>query len=142
VSGQHHAPAALYPRGKSPRYPLYRRLGGPQTRSGRRGYRKNPLPLWGIEPRPSSQQSDTALTELLENLVLDLKMLHTPEPLSLMTRLRVGRPGSILGRAAFVSSPQRPHLFSLPSGGYRDGFLGDKKGRGVNLRPHFNLEHV
>jgi hypothetical protein len=42
VSGQHHAPAALYPRGKSPRYPLYRRLGGPQSRSGRRGYRKNP----------------------------------------------------------------------------------------------------
>jgi hypothetical protein len=27
VSGQHHAPAALYPRGKDPRYPLYRRLG-------------------------------------------------------------------------------------------------------------------
>jgi hypothetical protein len=26
VSGQHHAPAALYPRGKEPRYPLYRRL--------------------------------------------------------------------------------------------------------------------
>jgi hypothetical protein len=34
VSGQHHAPAALYPRGKDPRYPLYRRLGGPQRRSG------------------------------------------------------------------------------------------------------------
>jgi hypothetical protein len=34
VSGQHHAPAALYPRGKDPRYPLYRRLGGPQSRSG------------------------------------------------------------------------------------------------------------
>jgi hypothetical protein len=30
VSGQRHAPAALYPRGKDPRYPLYRRLGGPQ----------------------------------------------------------------------------------------------------------------
>jgi hypothetical protein len=29
VSGQRHAPAALYPRGKDPRYPLYRRLGGP-----------------------------------------------------------------------------------------------------------------
>jgi hypothetical protein len=27
VSGQRHAPAALYPRGKDPRYPLYRRLG-------------------------------------------------------------------------------------------------------------------
>jgi hypothetical protein len=28
VSGQRHAPAALYPRGKNPRYPLDRRLGG------------------------------------------------------------------------------------------------------------------
>jgi hypothetical protein len=33
VSGQLDAPAAL-PRGKSPQYPLYRRLGGPQSRSG------------------------------------------------------------------------------------------------------------
>jgi hypothetical protein len=41
VNGQHHAPAALYPRGKSPQYPLYRRLGGPQSRSGRRGYKKS-----------------------------------------------------------------------------------------------------
>jgi hypothetical protein len=37
VNGQNHAPAVLYPRGKSPPYPLYRRLGGPQSRSGRRG---------------------------------------------------------------------------------------------------------
>jgi hypothetical protein len=28
VSDQHHAPAALYPRGKDPRYPLDKRLGG------------------------------------------------------------------------------------------------------------------
>jgi len=33
VGGQGHAPAALPP-GKT-RYPLYRRLGGPQSRSGR-----------------------------------------------------------------------------------------------------------
>ena len=33
VGGQHHAPAALPPR--KTRYPLYRRLGGPQGRSGR-----------------------------------------------------------------------------------------------------------
>jgi hypothetical protein len=33
MGGQHHAPAALPP-GKT-RYPLYRRLGGPQGRSGR-----------------------------------------------------------------------------------------------------------
>jgi hypothetical protein len=30
-------PRPLYPRGKSPRYPLERRLGGPQSRSGRFG---------------------------------------------------------------------------------------------------------
>jgi hypothetical protein len=36
VSGQLHAPAALPPE-KSPRYPFYRRLGGPQSRSGRYG---------------------------------------------------------------------------------------------------------
>jgi len=34
VSGQRHAPAALPP-GKEIRYPLYRRLGGPQVRSER-----------------------------------------------------------------------------------------------------------
>jgi hypothetical protein len=41
-----------------PRFLLYRRLGGPHSRSGRRGYRKNPLPLSGIEP-----QSGTILSE-------------------------------------------------------------------------------
>jgi len=34
VSGQQHAPAALYPRGKT-RYLFYKRLGGAQARSGR-----------------------------------------------------------------------------------------------------------
>jgi hypothetical protein len=51
ASGQRHAPAALYPQGKDPRNPLYRRLGGLRSRSGHRGYRKNPLSLPGIEPR-------------------------------------------------------------------------------------------
>ena len=46
VGGQRHGPAALPP-GKT-RYPLYRRLGGPQGRSGR--MRKiSPLP--GFDPR-------------------------------------------------------------------------------------------
>jgi hypothetical protein len=46
VGGQHHAPAALSP-GKT-RYPLHRRLGGPQGRSGR--VRKI-SPLSGLDPR-------------------------------------------------------------------------------------------
>jgi hypothetical protein len=33
-------PLPLYPRAKSPRYPFDRRLGGPQSRSGRRGEEK------------------------------------------------------------------------------------------------------
>jgi hypothetical protein len=44
VSGQLHAPAALPP-GKDTRYPLDRRLGGPQSQSGRGGEEKNSQPL-------------------------------------------------------------------------------------------------
>jgi len=46
VGGQRLAPAAL-PRGKT-RYPLYKRLGGPQGRSGQ--VRKNSPPP-GFNPR-------------------------------------------------------------------------------------------
>jgi hypothetical protein len=46
VSGQHHAPAALYPR-----YPLYRRLGGPQSRSGHKRLEEKSSAPAGIEPR-------------------------------------------------------------------------------------------
>jgi len=49
VSGQLHAPAALSP-GRSPSYPLDRRLGGPQRRSGRGGEEKNFQPPPAIEP--------------------------------------------------------------------------------------------
>jgi hypothetical protein len=43
-------------RGKDPRYPFYRRVGGPQNRFGHRGYGKILFPLSGIEPqtRPAS----------------------------------------------------------------------------------------
>jgi hypothetical protein len=37
------------PPGKDPQYPLDRNLGGPQSWSGHRGYRKNPSPLPGFE---------------------------------------------------------------------------------------------
>jgi hypothetical protein len=49
VSGQLHALAAL-PQGKSPRYPLDTRLGGPQSRSGSGGEETNSQPPPGIEP--------------------------------------------------------------------------------------------
>jgi hypothetical protein len=43
-------PRPLYPQGKSPWYPLDRRLGGPQNRSGSGGEEKNSQPLPGLEP--------------------------------------------------------------------------------------------
>jgi hypothetical protein len=43
-SGQLHATAGL-PSGKEPPYPLRRRLGGPQIRSGRCGEKKNLAPI-------------------------------------------------------------------------------------------------
>jgi len=49
VSGQLHAPAALPP-GKEPRFPLDRRMGGPQSRAGHDGEEKNTQHPPGIEP--------------------------------------------------------------------------------------------
>jgi hypothetical protein len=43
-------PRPLYPQGKNPWYPLDRRLGGPQNRSGRGGEEKTSQPPPGIEP--------------------------------------------------------------------------------------------
>jgi hypothetical protein len=64
VSGQLHAPAAL-PQEKSPWYQLDRRLGGPQTRSGRGGEEINPQPPPGIEPyKPDRPSRSTALYRL------------------------------------------------------------------------------
>jgi hypothetical protein len=49
VSGQNHVPAVLYPGERTPQQSLDRKLGGPQSWSGHRGLRKNPLPPPGIK---------------------------------------------------------------------------------------------
>jgi hypothetical protein len=43
-----------HPKGKSPQYPLNRRLGGPLRQYGGYGVEKNVLPLPRIEPQLSS----------------------------------------------------------------------------------------
>jgi hypothetical protein len=48
-------PLPLYPRGKSPRYPLDRRLGGPQSQSGRLG-EENSRPFRDSNSEPSVVQ--------------------------------------------------------------------------------------
>jgi hypothetical protein len=51
VSGKLHAPTS-YLRGKSIRYPVGGRLGGPQSRPGRFGVEDDHLSLPAVEPRP------------------------------------------------------------------------------------------
>jgi hypothetical protein len=70
-----YTPRTLYPRGKSPRYPLDRRLGGPQNRSGRRGEEEN-LAATGTRT-PTSQPSSplpVAIPTMLSRLLYRMKM--------------------------------------------------------------------
>jgi hypothetical protein len=57
-------PRPLYPQGKSPWYPLGRRLGGPQSRSGRDGKVKNSQPLSELEPPIIQSVAQRYTTEL------------------------------------------------------------------------------
>jgi hypothetical protein len=43
-------PWLLYPQGKSPFYPLDRKLDGPQSQSGYGGEEKNSQPMLGLKP--------------------------------------------------------------------------------------------
>ena len=79
VGGQQHAPAALAP--VKTRYPLYRRLGGPQGRSGR---------MWKISPPPAfdprtvqpvvSCNTDWAVANMkVQNIFHGRKTLHVAQ---------------------------------------------------------------
>jgi hypothetical protein len=71
ISGQLHAPAALLP-GKSPWYPLDRRLGGPQNQFGQGGEEKNSQPLPGFEPpiiQPVAQPYTIELSRLIRPVI-------------------------------------------------------------------------
>jgi hypothetical protein len=63
----------LYPQGKSPWYPLNRRLGGPQSRSWRSGVEENSLPLSGLEHTIIQLEAQRYTTELSRLLNLKRK---------------------------------------------------------------------
>jgi hypothetical protein len=65
VDGQHHAPATSS--SKENRYPLYRKLGGPQGRSGRVG-KISPSP--GFDPRTVQPVASSYTTELSRPTIL------------------------------------------------------------------------
>jgi len=75
VCGQRHAPAALSP-GKT-RYPLFRRLGGPQSRSGQVG---EISPTLGFGPRTvqpvASRYTECDILTPSELLYMTLILLH------------------------------------------------------------------
>jgi hypothetical protein len=69
VNGQLHA-LPLYHQGKSPWYPLDRRLGEPQSRSGGGGEEKNSQPPLGIEPyNPDGLVLRPGLYRLIRDLI-------------------------------------------------------------------------
>jgi hypothetical protein len=78
VSGQLHALTAL-PLGKEPRYPLNRRLGGPQSRFGRLGEDKilDPTGTRTPTPPPSNPQAVAIPTELSRLLVVSTRKYNT-----------------------------------------------------------------
>jgi hypothetical protein len=57
-------PRPLYPQRKSPWYPLDRRLGGTQNRSGYGDEEKNSQPLLGLEPLIIQSVAQRYTTEL------------------------------------------------------------------------------
>jgi hypothetical protein len=66
-------PQPLYSQGKDPWYPLDRRLGGPQSRSGRCGEKKNSQPPPELEPpiiQPVARRCTTELSRLLSLLLV------------------------------------------------------------------------
>jgi hypothetical protein len=89
----------LYLQGKSPWYPLNRRLGGSQRRwSGRGGEKKNFQPLPGLEPSIIQQVAQCYTTELSrllklqetgENFILRRFIICT---LNLMVKVKVNFP--------------------------------------------------
>jgi hypothetical protein len=82
-------PRPLYPQGKSPWYPLDRRLGKPQSQSGHGGEKKNSKPLPGLEPpimQPVAQRYATEISRLLiVECVSKKKMFRKSIPLIRVT---------------------------------------------------------
>jgi hypothetical protein len=69
----------IYLQGKSPCYPLDRRLGGPQSRYGRGGEEKNFQPLPRLEPpiiQPVAQRNTTELSRLLNTYIRTTNVGH------------------------------------------------------------------
>jgi hypothetical protein len=66
----------LYSHGKSPRYPLDRRLGGSQSRTGRGGEEKNSQRLPGLKPPIIQLTAQRYTTELSRLIIYKIFLLR------------------------------------------------------------------
>jgi hypothetical protein len=125
MSCQLHAPAAL-PQGKRPWYPLDRRLGGPQSRSGRGGEEKNSRPLSGIEPwnpdRPA-RSLPIILTEPSRLLVSKVCVLYWFRKASIVSPQFVSYNGGCHKRGIPLKCATQRHV-ALCTGWNRYPFVG------------------
>jgi hypothetical protein len=108
VSGQRHAPTALYPRRKDHRYPLNRRF-----------------PLPGIELRSCSPQSDTILTEL--SRLVDARKFCTERFGCFLPSALWADPSAVVHTVTDNSNPPRPlpvfDPITIPASGFVSGFF-------------------
>jgi hypothetical protein len=88
VSGQLHAPAGL-PQGKSPLHLLDRRLGGPQSRSGRCGEEKNSKPLPGLEHPIIQTVAQRYATELSQLLIWVILLIITNQTHNKYSQIKI-----------------------------------------------------
>jgi hypothetical protein len=79
-------PLPLYPQGKSPWYPLDRRLGEPQKLSGRGGIEKNSQLLSGLEPPVIQVVAQRYTTELSRLLIRGTRLIKKPQCWQVPTR--------------------------------------------------------
>jgi len=114
VSGQLHAPAALLT-GKEPRYPLYRRLGGPESCSGHGGEEKNFQPPPGIDK--DIPLFSYVFLPLFNNVAASVYPRNLISETSYLSCLRFGPVVSIINpvRPSFGLGGKKPSCVSILS---------------------------
>jgi hypothetical protein len=118
VSGQCHAPAAFYPRGKDLRYPLDRTLGGPHSWSGHRRQRRT-LHLSRIEPWLSSLQSDPKVGNITKERSREINRVYFSSGFMKVTNYCSSEPGSSVSTVSGYGLDDRAIEFRSPAGAKR-----------------------
>jgi hypothetical protein len=105
-------PRLLYPRGKSLRYPLDRRLGGLHSQSGRRGEEKilDHTRIRTLIPRSSSNSDSIASNNVIAGSILDgfIGFLNWPNPSSRTMALGSTQPLTVMSTRYLPAGKGRP----------------------------------